>query len=127
MENKDRPAAPIFNSDGFPTSNLGYPTIGLSKLEYFTAKAMEGLCANPSLIYFSQDQGEYIVKDIKGLAKKIALEALSNEEYIISRNHGPCLRTDVDALIEGIERDGVDDSWPHLQGLIQAIRGKRDE
>lgn len=50
---------------------------GLTKLEYFTAKAMEGFCANPE---FSRELG---FEEIHNEALKVAkatLEALSNEE-----------------------------------------------
>jgi hypothetical protein len=56
MNNQEKPAYPVFNSEGFVSFagvDGGYginSMLGLTKLEAFTMAAMQGLCANPQVV-----------------------------------------------------------------------------
>lgn len=71
MINKDMPAYPVF------CTNSDQQLYGLTKLEYFTAKAMQGLCANLSI----KEVTDQDVKAAGMMAVEIAARALTEIEW----------------------------------------------
>jgi len=72
MNNKDMPANPIFNSEGFTSTEIiGSHFNGLTKLEYFTAKAMQGLSANPEANGVVPDLAQGAVQLAKATLKEL--------------------------------------------------------
>ena len=81
MRNSDLPAMPIPNgADGAPwsISDMGNPghVFGLTKREYFVARAMHGICGNPGAHTMAPDA---IARRAMSVAKTV-LAALEQEQ-----------------------------------------------
>lgn len=82
MKNEDVPAFPIVIDDA---SKNQFSFVGLSKREYFAAKALQGLCvkaipdiSNIDLPHFNYDKARYAVHLADALIK--ALKEVKDEE-----------------------------------------------
>lgn len=77
MKTKNTPAFPVEvsiddkgNLRGSQTSNFSGYEMGLTKREYFAAKALQGLISNPN--YFSCDKNMILEKEISKRAFSLA-------------------------------------------------------
>lgn len=88
MENKDLPAFPIVNSEGFPTLDFRiekHTTMGLTKREYFAGIAMQALIAKLPLADREGKFSEpYSQEEIDNLRKHICASAISYSDNMLS-------------------------------------------
>ena len=76
MDNKDMPASPIYNGEGFATdhtniNNDGVSASGLTKLEHFAGLVMQGLMSNNSIDPTEFEVAECSVRHAKALLEEL--------------------------------------------------------